>query len=317
MSSIRAARMNSRSKIRPAVFLFLLTSTSYVLFWGFSTENTSLAKSGDILPDSYSIVILSDLSDDDQRLIQLCGTIGSVLTTSFPHSLSVVWTRASAQDSHLIERFVAQCGVAQNKLLSHILQPTLLYENDFDCRKPRCKEVHPHGASYFSMLSHFKHGQHPILVLESDVALQPNFHSSVSNLLSCHYASSTFAINLYVMGEIHDTAKTGRSMLLDGCDTTLGITEWGTQGYLFSPKFIEQMSDTLRVKRRRGFGISPTDVELINYCNITVDECFTVKTSIVQHTGLSSSLFNNLKGKNKKYHTAADLPEFHPLIEVV
>jgi len=166
------------------------------------------------------------------------------------------------------------------------------------------------------MLSLLKHEQHPVIVLESDVALQPNFHASVSNLLACQLASSAFAINLYVMGEILDIAKTGRTLLSNACNTNAGITQWGTQGYMYSPKFIRQLSNKLSERRRKGVGISPSDLELINYCKITVGECSTVKTSIVQHTGISSSLFN-VRGGNTKYHTASDLPRFEPLIKVL
>lgn len=214
-----------------------------------------------------------------------------------------------------IRNFVSRCGIAQSNLFTHAIQDTLLYEHNFECKRPACDEVHPHGASYVSLLSQVSKSTIPTVVLESDVALQPHFETNIQNILSCH-TSSRFAVNLYVMGEIHEHVN--RRLLMSSCTLTQrGNAGWGTQGYLFSPGFVKHFVGKKRKSRLQGTGISPSDLELIRFCSEDSMGCFTVKTSLVQHTGLSSSLFNKNNSLNTKFHMAGDIAVYEPRFEQV
>ena len=269
--------------------------------------------------DKYAVIILAELGTDDRRMIQLCGTIGSVLMHSEPKFISIVWTRAAGENITDIETFVSQCGASQTERVSHILQPQLLYEHNFTCTRPLCESIQQHGASYTSllaMLDKTSQGVQSYIVLESDVALFSNFHGRVRQILSCVESAGlvAYAVNLYIMGEIGELTSSRR--LLSTCDKSLsrGNSGWGTQAYLLSNDFISFYVKVKEEERLSGIGIGPTDVELINVCDeFSEVNCFTYFRSLVQHTGVSSSLFNDASGRlNQKFHLAGDVPPFQP-----
>ena len=77
----------------------------------------------------------------------------------------------------------------------------------------------------------------------------------------------------------------------------------GSQGVLLDPVFLQRFLRSLEGKRE----IENGDMEMGYYCVWHPGDCFLAKPSLVQHLGLSSALFGDLKS-NSRYHHAKGIP---------
>ena len=263
--------------------------------------------------DKYAVIILAER-------VQMIGEWSSFVEPSAVSydsepAISIVWTRAAGENITDIETlYPVRC--LTDRCIAHTSAPAALWTQ---LHMPRHFVDQFRTSSYTSllaMLDKTSQGVQSYIVLESDVALFSNFHGRVRQILSCVESAGlvAYAVNLYIMGEIGELTSSRR--LLSTCDKSLsrGNSGWGTQAYLLSNDFISFYVKVKEEERLSGIGIGPTDVELINVCDeFSEVNCFTYFRSLVQHTGVSSSLFNDASGRlNQKFHLAGDVPPFQP-----
>lgn len=94
-----------------------------------------------------------------------------------------------------------------------------------------------------------------------------------------------------------------------GClDDTLvgGIGSWftrGSQGMLFDPVFLQQFLKSFEGKEK----LDNPDMELTYYCTWHPGDCLMAKPSVIQHLGLASAIFGDLRS-NTRFHHAKGVP---------
>ncbi|UPR01184.1 hypothetical protein HOP50_06g45050 [Chloropicon primus] len=286
----------------------------------------------------YDIVVLTSMNDvkgKQNSNLLLCNCLWSIVATTKPERVSVIWNGAkSERDFEIIREFTVQCNAATAPNVVHLMEPS---NWSWKPSEPNTRA----GPAFLSALRTQRGRKAHTVFLEGDTEVLPGFEDKVRHWINCMgddklvklYQASDFEATDTTLGSVIPREQLGEYMDLEesknrglvqgglqtvmplvnkqykGCleDTLVGgVGTWfnrGSQSMLFGPGFLERFLKNAESKKEVENG----DMEIGYFCVWHPKDCFMTRVSLVQHLGLSSFLFGNGKS-NSRFHHAQGIP---------
>lgn len=311
----------------------------FILFYGsrslfpIDTSATSSKTLRENNAPNFDILILTTEDDAQLKAANLCGTIHSALSYGGASEVILLWSLLSNDYTprlpNVIDFFMRSCLGHRNSHVKNIIHYKLEKSGfEYKCEQNQfakenkivCSVSNHSGISYTSAMQFAGSRQLPVVLLESDVSLVSEFKSTIQELLKCD-GNSNMATSLYNPLPVKSRNWIHRRKLKtvefhapqDSCSTlTVASLSFGTQGILFTQKFLRDFSAHVKRMRSEFKILLHPDQELKRFCKdnsvLKRSSCKRVSVSILQHTGLRSTLFGS-STSNPRFHQAGDIPQ--------